>query len=358
MTMNQLPRLRQLVGVAVSVATLTACGGGGGDGDSPFVSRGTVALTTANRDTAARALATSIMALGASTAIPFAGEGGASALRAVAPTPFGAARLGMASWLPARVLDAFREAVVSPRQPAHGGTVRPLAVVVSAPVSCLVGGTVTVTIDDRDNNNQLSAGDVWSFDFRQCQDTPSGILSGVVAISFTSIVATTLPAFSARMSFVQLSQEAVDGRHGLSITGTVTLDYAQNSSTAERLKLTADGNVLAAVHTHLPFTDNLTLQSGFFQDASYDSGTGLTRTTMAGMVRSQALGGTVAASTPALIVASDTDRYPRSGVLDALGSTGRVRLSIVSNSQVRTELDADDNGSFESSNTQAWDTLI
>ena len=342
----------------MKVATLAACGGGGGDGDGPFVSRGTVVLTPVNRDTAARALATSIMALGASTAIPVAGEGGATALRAVAPTPFGAARLGIAAWLPSRVLNAVWEAVGSRGQPAHSGSMWPLAVVVGAPVACLVGGTVAVTVDDRDNNNQLSPGDLWSFDFRQCQDNASGILSGVVSIGFTSIVTATLPAFSARMNFLQFSQEAGNGRHGLSITGSAAFDYAQTSSTAERLRLTADGNVLTSVHTHLPFTENLTLQSGFYQAARYDSSTGLTSTTTAGTVRSQALGGSVVASSQVPIVVSDSDCYPRSGVLDALGSTGRVRLSVLSSSQVRIELDADDNGGFESGSTLPWDTLI
>jgi hypothetical protein len=336
---------------------LTACGGDGGDEPTPEP-RGTVTLTTVNRDTAARATATSVMALGVSMAIPFAADAGAVALQATAPAPFGAARLGPASWLPTRVLDAMWQAAGAQNQPARSASMRPLAVIVVPPEACAVSGTVALTWDDRDNNGQPSVGDVWAFVFDQCQDNPTDVLNGSVTATFTSIGATTLPTFSARLSFSQLSDEAINGRHGMTLNGNAVLDYVQTSTTAERLKVTADGDVVAAVHTHLPYTDTVTLRSGFVQDAAYDSTTGLTTTTMNGSIQSQTLGGTVVTSTVTPIVVADSDSYPRSGVVKALGSAGEVRLTAVSASQVRIELDADDNGTFESSYTDSWDWLL
>ena len=199
-------------------------------------------------------------------------------------------------------------------------------------------------------------GDVLTFDFNQCQDTPTDVLEGFVTVTITRITSPT--AFSARMSMDQLSQESDSGRHGMTLNGAVLLDYVQTSGTAERIALTADGNVVAAVHTHLPFTDTVTLQSGFRQDTAYDSTTGLSSTTMNGSNQSQALGGMVLTSTTKPIVVSDTDTYPSSGVVRVVGSTGEVRLTAVSASEVQIELDAEQNGSFESGHTLAWDQLI
>jgi hypothetical protein len=357
MKRNQWHVLRLAAWAVVCGVGLTACGGGGDDEPAPEP-RGTVALTTVNRDTAARATATSVMALGTSMAIPFAADGGAVALQATAPAPFAAARVGLASWLPTRVLDAMWQAASSPTQPLRSATMRPLSIIALPTEACGVSGTVTVTYDDRDDNDRLSVGDIWTFVFDQCQDGPVDVLDGSVTATFTSIGATTLPAFSARMSFAQLSDEATNGRHGMTISGNVMLDYAQNSATAERLKLTTEGDLVAAVHTHLPYTDTITLRSGFYQDAGYDGNTGLTTTTMNGSMQSQALGGSVIVSTVTPIVVGDSDNYPRSGAVKALGSAGEVRLTAVSASQVRIDLDADDNGSFESSITDDWDWLL
>ena len=338
-------------------AGLAGCGGDGGDA-APAEPVGTVALTAANRDTAARATATSVIGLGVSTSIPFSADGRAVALQAALAQPSGAARFGLASWLPARVLDAMSAAAASPTKATRSGLVRPLAVVVSPAEPCATSGTITFSFDDRDNNGQLGAGDAMSFAFSRCQDSPAEVLDGSVTATFTRIGEGTLPAFGARMVFTQLSQEATNGRHGLTLDGAALLEYTQVSDSAERIRLTVDGSVVAAVHTHLPFKDTVTLRSGFYQDTGYDGNSGLATTTMAGAIQSQALGGTVMVSTLVPIVASDGDNYPRSGVLKTVGSTGEVRLTAVSTSQVRIELDAGQDGSFESSETQTWDWLI
>jgi hypothetical protein len=357
--------LRIAAWAMVCGAGLAGCGGDGGDAPVPETT-GTVALTAANRDTAARVTATSVIGLGVSTAIPLGADGRAVALQAAPqaalqadlPAPAGAARIGMASWLPARVLDAMALAAGSQAKATRSGLRRPLAVVVSPAEPCASGGTITFTLNDSDNNGQLNAGDSMSFAFNRCQDSPAEILDGSVAATFTQVGSGALPTFGARMVFSQLSQEAVNGRHGLTLDGAALLDYEQVNDSDEHIKLTIDGSMVAAVQTHLPFSDTVTLRAGFYQDTRYDGRAGLSTTTMGGSVQSKALGGTVVVSTLTPIQVSDSDNYPRSGVVKAVGSTGEVRLTAVSVSQVRIELDADQNGSFESGVTQTWDWLI
>jgi hypothetical protein len=353
---------RNLLRIAACAAVfgtgLGGCGGdGGGDAPAPE-SEGTVALTTVNRDTAARVAATSVIGLSVSTAIPYGTDGDGVAAQVAAPTSLGAARLGMASWLPTRLLDAVTSAAASQARASRSGLARPQEVVVAPTEACVISGTVSLSLNDHDNDGLLGVGDVMTISFDHCQDGAAYILDGSIATTFTSIGTGVLPTFGARMVFVQLSQEATNGRHGLMLDGAAVLDYAQVSDTAERMKMTADGNVVSTVRTHLPFNDTVTLNSGFFQDTSYDANTGLATTTMTGSVQSRVLGGTVVVSTVTPIQVLDGDGYPRSGTVKTVGSTGEVRLTPLSASQVRIELDADQNGSFESSDTQTWDWLI
>jgi hypothetical protein len=67
----------------------------------------------------------------------------------------------------------------------------------------------------------------------------------------------------------------------------------------------------------------------------------------------------VSFSTPTTIVRRGTDMYPYTGVLLISGaSNSALRLTVLNNSQVQEELDADGNGIYESSTTLDWATLL
>ncbi len=336
------------VRIAVCVAlgaSLAACGGGGGDGGGggggPV---GSVALTAANRDMAAHVSATSLLALSASTSIPFTSSRempqsvGASATR-----PY------------QRVLGTLAQGWL---QGLGSGREGALAIMANPPAACALAGTLALTVDDRDNNGRMSVGDVMTFAFDHCQDTTSTVLNGIVSANVTRVGATTLPSFGVAMRMTQLSNEATNGRHGMTLDGTVNLDYTQHTATTDQLVLSASGPVTVAIHTHLPFNDTVSLQSGYVEDSSYDATLGRTVSTMHGAIQSMALGGVVLVSTEASIVSHDSEFYPSAGSVRVAGSQGVMRLTALSASQVRVELDAAGDGTFESTVTDDWDWLF
>ena len=343
--------VRTKVRIAVLVALgagLVACGGGGGDGGG-VAPVGTMALTAVNRDTAAHAIATSLLALSASTSIPFTASSSGAGRETTQSA--GASATRPHQRVQGTLTQAWLHGLGAARE-------RPMLVTTNPPTTCAISGTVTLAIDDRDNNNAMSVGDVLTFAFDHCQDTASTVLNGNVSASVIRVGVTTLPSFSLAMRMTQLSTEATNGRHGMALDGTVNLDYAQLSDTTDHLVLTASGPVTTTIHTHLPYTDTLTLQPGYTEDSRYDASLGRRLTTTQGAVHSAALGGIVAVTTKSSIASLDSEPYPNAGSVRIAGSQGVMRLTALSASQVQIDLDVAGDGSFESSVTDDWDWLF
>ena len=84
------------------------------------------------------------------------------------------------------------------------------------------------------------------------------------------------------------------------------------------------------------------------------------KTTAAGTLSSTAFESkTVTIATPVPFVRVFPQTRPSSGQATATGANGGVlRVTAISNTQVKIELDADANGTFETSVTKLWSELI
>jgi len=333
-----------LAALLALTGAFVGCGGdsdGGDDNQVPV----TLDLTAANSDTVAHATGAGFMAFGSTVMLPL----DASADRASA-----LGSTGSGAWLPARVLDGL---LLAMRGTARSGGARPLAVITMAPTECSLSGTSTMSFDDADNDGLLDIGEVFSFVFSDCQDSAADVMNGSMSGTITRINDSGT-AFGARVTLAALAQNAVDGRHSLTLNGNVLLDYRELSATTEQMKLSADGAVTALVHTHLPFDDTVTLQSGFAQNTTHDYSLGRSTSTVTGVMESVAAGGSFAVSTMTPVELDDADTHPRAGVVEMRGHAGVMNLRALSAEQVQVELDANGDGSFESSTAQTWDWLF
>lgn len=324
---SKLPAKSRLALAAAVLTLLSACGGGGGDTPAPTL----IDVTLANRDTVAHATAGSLLALGVSTEVPiFGGASGASAVRV--PTLFGAA------W--AAAYGATRE--------------RPLAVITPPPQNCAIAGTTSVSLNDSNNNGSWDIGEAATVVFNQCQDSAGSVLNGSSVLTITGGSTTS---FTATMSMTQLVQQATNGRHSMTINGNLTLACSQLGPTSARCTSTANGTVSAALHTH-QFDDTVTLQNGFVEESTRDDSLGHSQTTLRGTIHSAAAGGKVSVSTETAIGALDADAYPHEGAVRVSGERGVMRITALSATQVRIDLDAATDGTFESTLTDTWDWLL
>lgn len=310
----------------LALAALAACGGGGGgDGGIDLID-----VTAGNRDSVAHAAGASFLALGVSSSIPvLGGPGGVASQRE----------------LPQAV--AWRSAVGAARE-------RPQALITGAPQACLVSGSVTVTIDDRNGNGSWDLGEPATVVFNQCQDNAYDVLDGTAVLT---IVGGSASSFSATMGMTQLSQRAVNGRHGMTLDGNLDLGCTQLSTTSMRCTSTASSSIRAVVHTHM-FDDTVTLRQGFVEDATYDDTTQHTMSTLRGTIDSSAAGGALSISTDQTIALLDADPYPHEGVLRVSGRQGALLVAPQSATRVRVDLDSNDDGMSEASTVEDWDWLL
>lgn len=339
--------------IAVAFAVgLAACGGGGGGNNSPQVVPN-IDLTTTNRDNVSHATAAGILGLSPTLTIPLAANGAAAdhnqALAAGQAQP--------STWSgrpPALVRQLVGQLVRNPSAKAASPMAHALAVTGPAVTACGIAGTISSTLDDRDGSGDLSAGDVVTIAFNNCQDTASETFSGSVT---TAIRALSSTSWSVRLTMSQLSDTAA--RHALTLDGSMLVDDSQPSGSVEVTRLIADGPVFASVTTHL-FTDTVTLHNGFTEEATSDAAAGRTSTTLQGTVQSTAVGGIVEVSTlaGAPLTQYDAEDYPRSGAVQVKGRKGTMVLTVLSTQSVQLDLDADDNGTAESSEVVSWDWLL
>ncbi|MFL6630168.1 MAG: hypothetical protein ACJ8G1_27285 [Vitreoscilla sp.] len=317
------------------LATLVACGGSGGDSSPPQGSK--VAITSANQSQVVRA---SVNA-GLSVSLAQGSVGGVSpagvtdrthALGGVLQRAMGAAR-------------ASRKGIAS-------ASVHPAATI-SDTEPCGVSGTVTIVLDDRDNNQALSSGDSVSATFAQCKDSASTTINGAIVIALTSTPTDTQFSASANFQSVVVTDNGVTS----TISGTVTV--AENDMpTVTETTLSVGSSGLTASTASTGYDDAVSFAAGFVITTD-ETSAGDVSVSLSGTMTAQSVGGSITISTPQPIVEGSGDAYPRAGQVIITGASGSsVRATVLDDTQVRLELDANGDGSYESTSTVAWTALI
>lgn len=352
-------RNANIVGTRLAIATamtlaLAGCGGGGGDGGTPLPTV-TLVLDAGNSDTVAHASSAAILASSPAQSLPVSG------LAADRSTALAQTSVQRAGWL-GRVIAIARQPQHVKTWAARTSRAQPLAVVGPFEEPCAVSGSISVTFDDRDNDEAPSAGDVLTMALNACMDDASETLDGVAMVTYTEITANSL---SALMRLTDLSDRTE--RHSSRMSGSMQLFYQMVDSNVEVTRLTAAGPVQVSVSTHLPFDDTVTLYEGFVQELTYDASAfepgsatpGRSTLTVNGILDSAAAGGTVevASRADAPIRTASGSAYPYAGELVVQGQSGTLVLTAVSEG-VRIELDANDDGTPETSDIQDWDWLF
>ena len=80
--------------------------------------------------------------------------------------------------------------------------------------------------------------------------------------------------------------------------------------------------------------------------------------TVRGTINSTAAGGAFSVSTDAAIGRLYADPYPHEGQIRVAGDRGTMLVAPQSATQVRIDLDSNDDGTFESSEIEDWDWVL
>jgi hypothetical protein len=213
--------------------------------------------------------------------------------------------------------------------------------------------------DDRDENLEPSVGDVVTLVYEDCKDNVGGTTNGTMIMTLTAVSVSPVPLGTADVTLSQLS--VVTANHSMTANGSMVYYLAFPTSTSPMtVRMTASGPVTVAVSTHVGYSDTLTLQSGFVVEETYDLALPGTRSTFSGLLQSTAAGGVVevASVKGAPLTTNDSDMYPSAGVVQIKGQASTLLLTALPAGSVRLDLDANNDGSFESTETVAWDWLL
>lgn len=326
-----------IVFTASALALLSACGGGDSTTGSSTKS---VAITSANQADVARAT------VNAGLAVSFT-QGATGA------TPAAAASVSTRTQAFGVVLQRALAGATNPRAGIASAAAHPAAAS-SSSTPCGVSGTLATTFDDRDGNGVLSKGDVLTANFAQCQDTTSLSLNGTVAITLTGNPSGMV--FDASAVFQNVV--VVDNGVSSTISGTMSVNETDGTTLTEtRFTVGSGGFAVAIASTN--YNDAIAFDSGMVITTSQVGGNSSTSLTLAGSFTASSLGGRVTIATPVPLIQGPADVYPNTGQVRITGAAGSALLAtVLSATQVQLQLDANGDGTYESTTSVAWSTLV
>lgn len=234
----------------------------------------------------------------------------------------------------------------------------PLAVI-SGTVPCASGGLIAISLDDRDNSQGPSAGDVLTATFNNCREDPFSQIKGEFAVDISDYAE---PMISGLFRFSQLTLEApegtiaVDGR--ASIAYATSLDSAGTSTTRVDMKVPAAGLVSTVETTGYKETFTYDAEFGAtWNDVTPAAAPGYSTAALNGRVSFASLGKVLLATDPPFREVWEQGG-PLSGAVLITGHQSRLRVSVLNTTNARLELDANNDGTFESTRDIPWSELL
>ena len=170
------------------------------------------------------------------------------------------------------------------------------------------------------------------------------------------------PTVSGLFTFNQLRLDDPDGAIAVNgqanITYAVSLDSADTSTTRVDMRIPAAG-LVAAVET-ASFKETFTYAPDFaalWHDVTPVGAVAYSTAALSGKVAFTSLGKVLLATDPPFGYVHDMDG-PQSGAVLITGHQSKLRLSVVSTTTARLELDANNDGTFESTRDIPWNELL
>jgi hypothetical protein len=325
----------------LSVAGLmVACSGGGGDGGS-VSPMATLGIDSSNQGVVAQeAVSTAFLPLFGAQTLTGAKTADESVLFAYARAQMGK--------LPAYIASASENVVLT-------------GAVISRTLPCSSGGTLALQVTDIDNNGDLSTGDSVTLSGNNCME-PEGTINGNLGFVVDSLTGGSFgsSSYSARMTMAFAGFSIASSQFTGDIAGGLTMSISVNGVNTESGTLSTPSLSVSGTYAGVKRSRNLTNYSATIGRVPSSTYSYLTSYTASGTLTSSALASQVISfSTTTPLVSRSNDQYPSGGVLEITGGgNSRLRMTALSNTQVKQELDANGDGTYESSSTVNWDTLF
>ena len=333
-------KFQRLLTVALSTVFVTACGGGGsGTPDTPDTPAMSV-INSANQSlTTQEAVSTAFLPLFSTQTLIGAQSTDESALFKVARTQL--------NKLPIYLVNAKSNNNLT-------------GVVQSQTVGCTYGGSFTVSVSDTDNSNMLSAGDSITVVGNNCSEQ-EGLITGSLTMTINSLTGSYGNApYSADMTMSFNGFSVATSQSSASLNGSISLSQIVSGVYAFSETISVPSLALSATYAGETRSRSLTGYSATMSRSPNTTYIYLDSYAAQGTVISTALfGQSFTFNTPIPFVRKPADNYPSSGVMViAGGGNSQLRVTGLSSSQISLELDANGDGTFESTSIANWNSVL
>lgn len=323
----------------LSTAFLAACGGGGGDGGTA-TPVATATLNSENQNLAAQeVISTAFLPL-------FGVQTLTGAHTADESLPFRIARAQLDK-LPAYLVDAKSNTALT-------------GAVLSETYNCTHGGSMTVSASTTNSNGMMSAGDSATIIGNNCIE-PEGTINGSLGLVISSLsgeYGSTHYSAGVTMTFNEFT--VANPQYSASMNGAMSLSASANGVNSLSQTFSTPSFSISATYAGVARSRILAAYSATSTRSPNTSYGYLNAYTASGVVTSSALSSQpVSFHTATPFVARPSDDYPSSGVMTIIGAANsQLKVTALSSTQVRHELDANGDGTHESSATVNWNTLL
>jgi hypothetical protein len=349
--------VRRIFDRTLRIAALTAAvfaagcgGGGGGSSPPPPVQPQLIQITVQNQDAVARATVATFFSMTGVRALP------------LAPSPSPRA-------LATGVNDVAMHALSKAMAPAPGGTKASRLEVFSETAACTMSGSMTLTIDDRDNNLAISPGDVMTLAFSQCRESADSMINGALVMGIAA-ASETANSMQLRGTFTYQQLTIIDAGYTSAVNGAMDSVYSESIDPMTGtlnvwLESTVAAGGLVASGSTPTASDTFTYDPGFRSQSNEvtpgdPNAVGFSTVALNGTVHVNSLGGRITlVMDPMWPVREQFNaEYPESGRVTVLGNASQLRLTVMNVERVRQELDANNDGVFEATKEVLWTELL
>ncbi len=326
------------------VAGLAACSGGGGGGGNAAADNGTGngggsttprALTAANARQELSAAYSSTETISSQVKSISSDISGRSTDTAATPAP---ARFSAVDFARTQL-----ERALASRRNTSGPTAKAVR---TNTLACQQGGSILVTLNDADNDGDLSTGDSFSYQFNNCRASGQ-TTNGSLRFSNLVIPQTDTGTMTMTITFVALSS-SIDGQATV-LDGGFDMRVTIADQAATVVSVTASGQSLRAkTPTHTEIMTNFSTSAELNQTASTYKQSSNATFSYAESNKSY----TLTTSTP---FTGTLGANPSAGSMTIKASDGsQARMTVASPTTVRIEADSDGDNVFEHSETRTW----
>lgn len=225
--------------------------------------------------------------------------------------------------------------------------------------ACPNGGSLSVTGIDADNNNMASAGDSIQITSNNCA-MGAGKLTGSLGFVINSASGEFMSSnYSAAMSITFGNFTVTTSQLSATANGSMNFSVTANGYNSSSARITTPSLSVSGTYAGVARTRTLSNYNAAFTRSPSSSGY-LTSYTLEGYLSSSSFSSqAISFTTPTPLVARNSETYPSSGVLMITGANNsKIRLTPITNAQVRQELDANGDGTYESTSNVSWNSLM